>query len=109
MQNIDEFIESLLNDKGITDIEPEIKDQLKAEMKEKLLDQIDRAAVQSLSEDKAEELAKLVEQPDFTNEKMTEFMQNSGVNLTEVTLDTMLKFRNFYLGTGEWHERKGRP
>ena len=101
MQNIDEFIESLLNEKGITNVEPEVREELKADMKAKLLDQIDRAAVQALSEDKAAELAKLVEDPDFTNEKMTQFMQDSGVNLTEVTLETMLRFRSFYLGTEE--------
>ena len=100
MQNVDEFIESLLNDKGI-EVEPEIREELKADMKKRLLDQIDRAAVQALSEEKANELALLVEDPDFTNEKMTKFMQDSGVNLTEVALDTMLKFRSFYLGTEE--------
>ena len=100
MQNIDEFLESLLNDKGI-EVEPEIREELKADMKNRLLDQIDRAAVQALSEEKAEELAKKVEDPNFTNEDMTKFMQESGVNLTEVALETMLKFRGFYLGTGE--------
>ena len=100
MQNIDEFIESLLNDKGI-EVEPEIREELKADMKNRLLDQIDRAAIQALPEDKAKELAKKVDDPNFTNEDMTKFMQESGVNLTEVALDTMLKFRGFYLGTGE--------
>lgn len=101
MQNIDEFLESLLNDKGITDIEPDIREELKADMKTRLLDQINQAAIMELSEEKAKELAELVDDPNFTNEKMTEFMQDSGVNLTEVTLDTMLKFRSFYLGSGE--------
>jgi flagellar biosynthesis regulator FlaF len=101
MQSVDEFIESLLTDKGITDIEPDIKEELKTDMKKRLLDQINRAAVMQLSEEKADELAKLVEDPNFTNEEMTKFMQDSGVNLTEVALDTMLKFRSFYLGTGE--------
>ncbi len=101
MQNIDEFLESLLNDKGITDIEPDIREELKADMKTRLLDQINQATIMELSEEKAKELAELVDDPNFTNEKMTEFIQNSGVNLTEVTLDTMLKFRSFYLGSGE--------
>lgn len=100
MQNLDEFIESLLKDKGITDLEPEVKVELVADMKTRLIDQINKAAVMQLSEEKADELAKLIDDPEFTNEKMTEFMANSGVNLTEVALDTMLKFRNFYLGTG---------
>ena len=99
MQNIDDFIESLLVDKGI-DVEPDIKEELKNEMKARLQNEIDRAAINALSEEKADELAKLVDNPDFTNEDMVEFMKNSGVNLAEVALETALKFRNFYLGTG---------
>lgn len=99
MQSVDEFIESLLVDKGITDIEPEIKAELSQEMKTRLLDQINKAAIMQLSEEKAAELASMVDDPNFTNEKMTEFMQTSGVNLAEVALETMLQFRNFYLSS----------
>ena len=101
MQNVDEFIEQLLADKGITDVEPEVREELVAEMKERLMDQINKAAIMQLSEEKAAELAEKVDDPNFTNEQMTEFMQSSGVNLTEIALDTMLKFRNFYLESGE--------
>lgn len=101
IQSVDEFISQLLVDKGITDLEPEVEADLKAEMKTRLMDQINKAAVMQLSEEKAAELAGMVDNPDFTDEKVTEFMQNSGVNLTEVALDTMLKFRSLYLGTGE--------
>ena len=99
MQSVDEFIESLLVDKGITDIEPEIKAELSQEMKTRLLDQINKAAIMQLSEEKAAELVSMVDDPNFTNEKMTEFMQTSGVNLAEVALETMLQFRNFYLSS----------
>jgi len=98
MQNIDEFIESLLNDKGI-EVEPDIREDLKADMKKRLEDQINRAAIQALSEEKADELAKRLEDPNFGSEDMAKFMQDSGVNLAEVALETMLKFRGFYLGT----------
>ena len=101
MQSVDDFIENLLNERGITNVDPEIRAELQAEMKNQLMDQINQAAVMQLSEEKADELAKLVDTPDFTNEKMTESMQNSGVDLASVTIDTMLRFRNFYLGTGE--------
>ena len=101
IQSLDEFIAQLLIDKGITNLEPEIEADLKQEMKTRLEDQINKAAVMQLSEEKASELATLMDDPEFTNEKLTEFMQNSGVNLAEVTLDTMLKFRSFYLGKGE--------
>ena len=101
MQSVDDFIENLLNERGITEVEPDVRAELKEDMKNRLMDQINKAAIMQLSEEKAAELAEKINDPDFTNEKMTEFMQNSGVNLTEVALDTMLRFRNFYLGTGE--------
>ena len=101
MQSIDDFIESLLKEKGITDVEGDIKEDLKNEMKNELMNQINEAAIYELSEDKAAELTELMNDPNFSNEQMTEFIQQSGVNLTQVTLDTMLKVRNFYLGTGE--------
>ncbi len=99
MQSIDDFVESILKDKGITDVDPEVKADLKEEMKTRLMDQINKAAIMQLSEEKAAELAEKIKDPEFTDEKLTEFMQNSGVNLTQVALDTMLKFRGFYLGT----------
>ncbi len=99
MQSIDEFIEGILNEKGITDLEPDIKAGLIEEMKTVLNDQINRAAVEALSEEKAAELDKLIDSPDFSQEKFQEFMMNSGVNLVQVAADTMLKFRGFYLGS----------
>ena len=101
IQNIDDFIESILKDKGITEVEQDVRAELKEDMKKRLLDQINKAAVMQLSEEKAAELADLVDSPDFTDEKMTEFMQNAGVNLEEVALETMLQFRSFYLGNTE--------
>ncbi len=101
MQSVDDFIESLLNDKGITDVEPEIRAELKEDMKKRLMDQINRAAIMELSEEKATELAEKVDDPEFTEEKMAEFLKDAGVDLTGVTLNTMLKFRNFYLDQGE--------
>lgn len=99
MQSVDEFIESLLKDKGITEVEPDIKEELKKDMTNRLIDQINKAAIMKLSEEKATELARLMDDPNFTNDDLTKFMQDSGVNLTEVALDTMLKFREFYMGT----------
>lgn len=101
-QELDAFIEQILKDKGITDLDPEVLEDVKTDMKNRLLDQIDKAAIMQLSEEKAEELTKLTEDPEFTNEKLAEFMQDSGVDLAEVALDTMLRFRDFYLnGAGE--------
>lgn len=101
IQGTDDFIEQLLKEKGITDIEPDVRAELKEDMKKRLLNQINKTAVIKLNEEKAAELATLVDDPNFTNEQMAEFMKNSGVNLSEVALITILRFRSFYLGLGE--------
>ncbi|MBQ1298516.1 hypothetical protein IIY24_01610 [Candidatus Saccharibacteria bacterium] len=99
MQSIDDFIESILKDKGMIELDPEVKAELKEDMVKRLTDQINKAAIMQLSEEKTAELNRLIDDPNFTDEKMTEFMKNSGVNLTQVALETMLKFRGLYLGT----------
>ena len=101
MQNIDNFIEGLLKEKGITDIDPDTKEDLVKEMKEQLMEQIDKAVVYKRSDEKATELASLMDDPGFTREQLTEFIANSGVNVDEVANEMMSKFRNFYLGIGE--------
>ena len=101
MQNIDDFIETILVDQGTSDLDPAAKSELIIDMKQRLIDQINQAAIMQLSEEKATELATLVDDPEFTDEKLTEFIQNSGVDISEVALDTMLRFRESILNTKE--------
>ena len=101
MEKVDEFIDNLLKEKGITDVDPDVLEGVKNDMKEQLLKQIDREAIMRLPEEKANELADKLEDPSFTEQQMAEFIQNSGVNLPDVVVDVMIKFRGFYLGTGE--------
>lgn len=97
MQKNNEFIEGLLNEKGITIDDEEVKKQVVAEMVAKLEEETNRALVNSLSEEQAKELAAKIDQPDFTEENVTEFMQKSGVDIAKITEDTKNRFREFYL------------
>ena len=99
MQSVDDFIEQLITEKGITGLEPEVMSELKKDMKERLLDQIDHAAIMQLSDEKADELVAKLDDPNFTNDDMADFMEKSGVDLTQVALETMLQFRNLYLNS----------
>ena len=98
MQKLDEFLEGLLKKKGLSDIDPEIKKEQIADMKNQLETQLNRVAIQSLSEEKAAELAKMVDKPDFTTEKLTKFMQKSGVDFDQIAQKTMQQFKKLYLG-----------
>ena len=97
MESIDQFVEQLIEQKGLKGLDDETRAGVKAELTQRLMEQIDRAAIEALPEEKAVELAKLADDPSFTNEQMMEFVRNSGVDLAQVALNTMVQFRDFYL------------
>ena len=97
MDNVEQFIDQLIDEKGLG-VEGDVREQLKLDLTERLLDQIDRASVNALPEDKAIELADKLDDENFTDEQVAEFMKNSGVDLQKVALETMLQFRLLYLG-----------
>ena len=99
MQDLDAFMEGLLQASGAAkDMPEDVKKQMKDEMTRTLLNQIDKAAVDQLTEEQAAELSKKVDDPNFTPEMMTKFIEDCGVDYGQITLDTMVQFRRFYLG-----------
>jgi hypothetical protein len=97
MDNVEQFIDQLIDEKDLN-LEDDVRQELKADMINRLLDQIDQASINALPEDKAIELADKLDDPDFTDEQVSEFIRNSGVDLERVALETMIQFRLLYLG-----------
>ena len=96
MQKINEFVESLLEEKGISIDDLEAKKQVVADMANKLEAEINRAAVNALSDEKAQKLADKIK--NLSESEISEFFKNAGVNIEKITEDTMKKFRELYLG-----------
>ena len=99
MQNLDDFMESLLQEKGI-DVDGEVREQLKADMTQRLLTQIDRATIARLTEEQATEFSEKLDDPDFNDEKAAEFIKQCGIDTQQVALETMVQFKSLYLGGG---------
>lgn len=97
MQKLNEFVEGLLKEKGIFIPDEKTKQEIVAEMVAKLKEEINRATIESLSEEKAKELAKKVDSPDFTEEEIIEFAKKSGIDVEKIAEDTKQRFREFYL------------
>ena len=97
MENINQFIRQILADNGVTDLDEDVMENLVKEMREYLIDQIDIAVISELPDDKAEELKIKIEDPNFSDKDLEDFIRNSGVDLAQVSVNTMLKFRNLYL------------
>ena len=99
MQNLDDFMESLLQEKGI-DVDGEVREQLKADMTQRLLDQIDRATIAQLTEEQATVFSEKLDDPDFDDAKAAEFIKRCGIDTQQVALETMIQFKGLYLGGG---------
>lgn len=97
MDNVEQFIDQLIDEKDLN-LEDDVRQELKVDMINRLLDQIDKASINALPEDKAIELADKLDDPDFTDEQVSEFIKESGVDLERVALETMMQFRLLYLG-----------
>ena len=106
MEKIHEFIGNLLDQKGITDIEEDARQHLIEDMTELLMQQIDRAAIDALSEEKAIELANGLDDGSIKQEDVPKFMTDAGLNLEEISMITMLQFRDLYLGVTQVPEQE---
>lgn len=94
---LDEFIEKIIEERNLPGINDEVKAQLVHDMKSRLLDQIDRAVVDALPDEKTDILIELLDKaaPDA---EVQQFIKDSGVDVTQITIETMLRFRSLYLG-----------
>lgn len=101
MEEVEKFIDQLIVDKQLSGVDDEVRVQLKADLMQSLLDQIDRAAIDALPENKAEELSSKLDDENFSADDVTKFIQDSGVDMQQVSLVTMLRFRDLFLGAGE--------
>ena len=98
MQNLEDFIDQLITDRQLPDITDDVRNELKADLTKRLMEQIDRATLNALSEEQADELSKKMDDPDFSQADLDKFMEESGVNMQKIALEAMLKFRSLYLG-----------
>lgn len=96
MQDMDEFIEQILIENGITQLDDDVKKSLVDEMRAYLIDQINAAVIAQLPDDKIDEFQALVLDENTNENNLGEFFKNSGVDIAQITLNTLLRFRNYY-------------
>ncbi len=98
---LDTFVESLIERKKLKGLTPEGREDIKTELKELLVEQINRAIIDALPEDKLDELDKLTSQENYNPEDAQKIIADSGVNVAKITTETLLYFEAFYLGQSE--------
>lgn len=101
LDEVDRFLNQILDEKKITGDSPEIRPQLIADLRHHLMEQIDRAMVEALTPQQVTQLNELMDRDDTTDQQIQDFFRQSGVDSQQVVLNTMMRFRRYYLGAGE--------
>lgn len=94
---VDRFLGQILDEQRLIIDAPEARQQIIADMRVLLMDQIDQAMVNELNDEQLDSLDQLLDQSDLQDSQIQEFFRQCGINGERVAMETMLRFRQYYL------------
>ena len=94
---LSKFINDLIDAKGYKTLDSDVRRQLEQDLKNRLIDQIDRTVLEALPENKIDGFNDLLDRG-ASQQEVQQYIANSGVDTKKITLETMLRFRSLYLG-----------
>lgn len=96
---LDKFINEIITLKNLPGLNEDVRMQLVIDLKERLLNKINRALIDALPEEKVNSLNDILDRENVSDDEVQQFIAQSGVNINKVTIETMLLFRDQYLQT----------
>lgn len=90
------FVDSILEEKDTSKINPDMKDKIAERLTKKLDTQIKRALVDALTDEQLTEFEKLVDNNEVSS--MSDFFKQKGVPVEQIMTQTMVRFKAAYLG-----------
>lgn len=96
--NFDKFVDSLIVEKDLKGLTAEGREQIATELKNLIAEEVNRAILMELPDEKLDELDARMNEGPLSEEEMQEFLSNSGVDIPKITTKTLMYFRSFYLG-----------
>lgn len=95
---LDLFVAGIIKDKSLPIVDDEVRKQLERDLKARLVDEINRALLHALPSERLDELERIAG-ADVDQSAIQKVIKDSGINVKKVTLETMLRFRDLYLGS----------
>jgi len=96
MDELDSFIAEIIDTKKLPGLSDEVRTTLEEDLREQLLDQIDRALLEELSDEQLDVFVEKMEQTEDEGAAQR-FLSEQGIDVEKVTARTMLAFRDLYL------------
>ena len=96
---LDLYLETMLNDKGMVDLDDEVRADMKIDLAERFNAFLSQAFVDALPSGKVVELDNMIDKNEATPENVKKLLVDANVDTDKITVDAMAKFREIYLGT----------
>lgn len=93
---LNEFVDRLAADKGLTNLEPEVLAQVKKDLSDRLEDRVNAALASKLSPEKLEEFDKVLDSGE--GERAGKFLEDNVPDFTNVVAKALMDFKAIYLG-----------
>lgn len=90
------FVSQLIKDKGLTELDPAARADLKRKLMQELNSEIERAYIMAMSDEQLIQMNEMLD-TGASDEEIGELFETSGVNYEEVTVKAMQAFRNNFL------------
>ncbi|MBD3300794.1 MAG: hypothetical protein GF347_05590 [Candidatus Moranbacteria bacterium] len=94
-QSVEDFVDHLMELKGLTKLEPEIREQVKREIFARVKEFIYARMLEEMPKDKLDEFERLLEEGD--QEKMIAFNEKHLPNLQDLITQSLIEFEKQYL------------
>lgn len=95
-QILSAFVIKMMQDKGVTSLSDEERSRLRMSLQDKLEEQIERALIEMLSDERLVELDKKLDEG-ATDEEVEAFFLASGADANQVMTDAMKAFREAFM------------
>lgn len=98
MDSVNQFIEQLLKDKGLPELDESVHQQLVSDLSTRLVDFINRRLINAMDDESVKQFNELLEREPVDPAAVQEFISTHVPNKVQVTADAMAEFRALYIG-----------
>lgn len=97
LDRLDVLIQEILDGKNIPETSHELRAQLARDLKQRLLNRINRAVIEALPDEDIDELDRLTNNPRISEQQIQDFFRQSNVDVQRIANESIQRFRDEYL------------
>jgi hypothetical protein len=94
---LDQFVNEMLDAKRLSGVTEDVRNQLVSDLKQRLFDQINKALIDALPDEKMDDFERLLDDESIDDARVQQFILDAGVDVRKVTTVTMLRFYDMYV------------